>query len=153
MKTLNTTIALLFFSITVFSQNYLVVNNSTTDNIYEKPRLRSIKKAKTIDSFTLEIYNNDDFDYRDFLSDSENSKVSYRIGTQSYTKKEIAKIFRKGARKSENIEEFEAYLNKINPKFVPNISERETEDIFTKFREGTLHAYLDELSEDGVILF
>lgn len=154
MKTIYTTTVTLLFSISLLSQNYVAVNDTGIEtNSYTNKRSEVLSKTESIHNLTLEIYNDLNFDYQDFLEDSENSKTRYRVGNQNYSKKELIKIFRKGARRSENVFEFEKFLEGINPEFVPDISERESDAIYYKFREGTLHAYLDGLSDSGVVLF
>lgn len=154
MKTIYTTIALLFFSIGLQSQNYVAIHTKVVDNnSFDDLKPRVFLKTKSINTLTLEIYNDQSFDYDQFLKDSENSITRYRAGNIIYTKRELIKIFRKGARKSENVLEFEKYLDGINSKIVPAISERESDAIFHKFREGRLHAYLDNLSSSGIVLF
>jgi hypothetical protein len=145
MKTLITTFAIILFTGSLLAQNYVAVNNNVIDTEFKKLPSKSVSKATSVSSFTTEIYGIASFQYRIFLKDAEDSKKYYQIGTEIYTKKELSKVFRKGAKRSENVIEFENYLTDINPIFLKDISKRETADIFTKFREGTLHAYLDSL--------
>ncbi|MDO1501630.1 hypothetical protein Q2T40_15960 [Winogradskyella maritima] len=145
MKTLITTIVTLLLTVTLTAQNYVAVNTSNFETDVRTVSTKKISKTKSVSALTLEIYETSNFEYRTFLKDAEDAKKRYQIGREIYTKKELVKIFRKGARRSENVIEFEEFLTDYNPKFLNNVSERETADIFTKFREGTLHAYLDKL--------
>ena len=147
MKTLIITTAILFFQSILFSQNYIVASNNVDNDRISFTRNRTISNSSVLAymSFTDEVNMDADFEYRDFLRDSKKSKKTYRIGTERYSKEELTKIFRKGARKSENSTDFETYLNAQNPKLVLSLSQNEIETLFQKFREGTFQAYLDSL--------
>ncbi|WP_299130978.1 hypothetical protein [uncultured Winogradskyella sp.] len=145
MKTLITTIVTLLLTVTLTAQNHVAVNTLNYETDVRTVSTKKISEIESVSALTLEIYETSNFEYRNFLKDAEDSHKRYQIGQEIYTKKELVKIFRKGARRSENVIEFEEFLTDYNPKFLNNVSELETVDIFTKFREGTLHAYLDTL--------
>lgn len=150
MKTLITTIATLLLTVNLTAQNYVAVNTSNYETDVRTVSTKKISKTKSVSALTLEIYETSNFEYRTFLKDAEDSKKRYKIGQEVYSKKELVKIFRKGAKRSENVIEFEEFLTDYNPDFLKNVSERESVDIYNKFREGTLHAYLDSLPS-GII--
>ena len=138
----------------VVSQNNVTVNNSGVDtNSSNSMKPKVLLKTPSFHKLIVEIYNAENFDYQDFLATSENSKMSYRVGNHSYSKKELAKVFRKAAKRSETVYEFEDHLNNINPQLILNLSDTKTIAIYRKFREGTFHAYVDELSTSGIVFF
>ncbi len=145
MRTLLTTITFLIFATFSYSQTYIAANTSQLID-YNREYYSNTKPdhARTI-TFTGEILQKTDFNYTRLLEASENATTTYSIGNEIYRKKELLKVFRKGARRSENIAEFKHYLQDRNPKFLDQLSERDTEAIFDTFREGTLHAYIDNL--------
>lgn len=153
MKTLIITSAILFFHVNLVSQNYIIASNTVdvqglhfTKN---KTTLNTLASAYL--SFADEVTTKSNFEYRNFLRDSKKSNRTYLVGNKRYSKEELTKIFRKGARKSEDAKEFEVYLRKENPKLASLISQNEIEVLFHKFREGTLHAYLDSLPSSLIL--
>lgn len=145
MKTLITTFVIILVTSTLFAQDYATVDHSKIDTEYRRTTSKKTINRYSVSKLASEIYETSNFNYRNFLKDAEDSKKRYQIGTETYTKKELVKIFRKGARRSETVVEFEGYLTKINPQFLKGISEREAIDIFNKFRVGTFYAYIDSL--------
>lgn len=145
MKALITIFALILFTSTLFAQDYVAVNNIEIETEYRRKSSKKTTTKSSVSILATEIYETSNFDYRKFLKDAEELKERYRIGSETFTKKELIKLFRKGTRRSETVIEFETYLLNINPQFLKGISKRESVAIFNKFREGTLHAYLDSL--------
>lgn len=104
-----------------------------------------VRKSKDLSSFTLEVIDDDDFKYREFLEKSKSSDDTYTIGKEKYSRKELTKLLRKGGRKSKTIKEFINFLTKENYSLSKELELFELELLYSKFREGTLDKYLNEL--------
>jgi len=141
MKTIILTFALSMTFVTLNAQEYTIVSNylDTNENTTYK---------HSLSNFVSEVFSQETFKYREFLKESAVSKMNYKIGAHVFTKKELAKLMRKGARKSENLEAFENYLNDKNSKFTNYISREDLIQLFLTFRKGTLHQYLDDLASN-----
>lgn len=104
-----------------------------------------VRKNKDLSSFTLEVIDNDEFTYREFLEKSKVSEETYTVGTEKYSRQELTKLLRKGGRKSKSIKQFISFLNKENYNLSKALESFELELLYQKFREGTLDKYLEEL--------
>lgn len=104
-----------------------------------------VRKSKDLSSFTLEVIDDDEFTYRDFLNKSKSSDDTYTIGKEKYSRRELTKLLRKGGRKSTTIKEFIGFLSKENYSLSKELERFELELLYSKFREGTLDKYLNEL--------
>lgn len=148
MKTLITAFTVILFSSMSFAQTHVASHTIEMDTMYKSTSSKNTTKAASVSTLILEIYETSNFNYRTFLKNADASKAVYQINTETYTKKELTKIFRKGAKRNETVVEFEGYLNNMNPDFLKGISEKASVAVFNKFRKGTLHAYLDALPSD-----
>lgn len=148
MRTSIITAAVLFLHINLISQNYLVASNNYGPNElgYNTYHI-TVSDTYNYSSFTYEVIAVEDFEYRQFLREAKVSNKNYGIGEKQYNEVELAKVFRKGARKSENTAEFITFLKKENPNLISNLSEDDLNTLFKQFRTGTFHEYLDDLAE------
>lgn len=139
MKTLYLTLAFLIFAASVNAQKYTMAYNDYSH------KERAISNTSSLSNFKKDVISKEKFAYRDFLKQTKNNKNAIQVGQQTFTKKELTKLLRKSALKADNIEEFENLLNKDNPQFTNDFSNTELQLIYQKFREGSLHKYIDDL--------
>lgn len=132
----------LFLSGSIFSQEK---EGQEMESPMEPITYLQVRKSKDLSSFTLEVIDNDEFDYKDFLSESKMSDDTYEVGAECYTKKELTKFLRKGGRKSKTVRQFLTFLEKENFTLSKQLTSFELELLHDKFREGTLDEYLEEL--------
>ena len=104
-----------------------------------------VRKSKDLSSFTLEIIDNEAFKYRKFLNESKKSNDIYAVGDETYHKKELVKLLRKGGRTSKTVKQFINFLSRENYSLSKELSSVELELLYQKFRDGTLDEYLEEL--------
>lgn len=134
--------ALIVFSISSPAQTYTVAYNQA--NTIDRPTSRNeILSA----NFLREIFQNEDFEYREFLKDSKDSRSKYKYGKKNYSKTELVKLLRKAARKSGNTTEFSEFLDKVNPSFRNYVSDNDLDQLYKKFRKGTFNKYVQDLAD------
>lgn len=136
MKTPYITFFTILLTSTLLSQQYLVSNTSTH---YDG------RHSTSIPSFVVDVIDDTTFNYREFLDKNSDSQSLFRIGSERISKKELTKIFRKGSRKSESVEQFEGYLSNNYPRLSSQLSKMELKLLFEKFSQGTLNRYVNEL--------
>ncbi|WP_344927719.1 hypothetical protein [Aquimarina addita] len=141
MKTIFTTLFILILTNTLISQEgFLAVNENYT---FYKTYDFHTQPSK----FTAEILNTTNFKYKQFLSNAKKSPNTYLIGDQLFSKKALTQFIRKSVLKSENFKEFLQFTRQEYQLLFSDLSESEIELLYIKFRQGTFHKYIDELSE------
>ena len=137
MKTLFITLLSIFITSQTFSQNYIASNENTPTS-----RARS---STSLSSFTIEVIDNDDFSYSQFLAQSKVSKSVYKVNGEQISKKELVKIFRKVSRKSNEQQQFNNYLATTYSSIYSQLTPMELNTLYSKFSETTIANYLSAL--------
>lgn len=142
MKTLFLTLALVVFSVSITAQDYTRVSNTS---LKTEPSTAHIYPPS---KFTTDVMAKERFKYRDFVSKSRKSDENFQIGQKIYTKKQLAQLLRKKARKSVNQNQFIQFMIDENPQFASYFSNEEMVSLYQKFREGTFNKYVNDLASD-----
>ena len=137
MKTLFITLLSIFITSQTFSQNHIASNENTPTS-----RARS---STSLSSFTIEVIDNDDFSYSQFLAQSKVSKSVYKVNGEQISKKELVKIFRKVSRKSNEQQQFNNYLATTYSSIYSQLTPMELNTLYSKFSETTIANYLSAL--------
>ena len=137
MKTLFITLLSILITSQIFSQNYIASNENTPTS-----RARS---STSLSSFTIEVIDNDDFSYSQFLAQSKVSKSVYKVNGEQISKKELVKIFRKVSRKSNEQQQFNNYLATTYSSIYSQLTPMELNTLYSKFSETTIANYLSAL--------
>mgnify|MGYP003109855567 FL=1 len=140
MKYVLSTIALLLISISVIAQNFITVSNSiATDEMVSSP-------SHQISNFMVEVASENEFKYRNFLREAKNSEKIYEVGQDTFTKKELTKLLRRAAMKTNNLNEFKSFLATKNYSIANELSHQDMHSIFHLFRKNSFEKYLDDLA-------
>ena len=137
MKTLFITLLSIFITSQIFSQNYVASNGNTLI-----PKARS---STSLSSFTIEVIDNDDFKYSQYLAQSKTSKSVYKVNGEQISKKELVKIFRKVSRKSNEQQQFNNHLATTYSSIYSQLTPMELNTLYSKFSEKTIANYLSAL--------
>ncbi len=142
MKNLFLTIAIVLYSVSITAQmKFRAYSLSYKKGIESVPENR-------ITSYSTKVISNENFKYRAFLRESRQSNEKFQIGQQHMSEKELTKLLRNCARKSNNPEEFKEYLMDSNPEFSNYFSDKQTQALYSKFKKGTLKQYVTDLIND-----
>lgn len=137
MKTLYTILIIVLFTGISWSQSYLV---STSFKSSSPSRLTT-----SLSSYTIEVIDNTDFNYRNFLNETESSNSLYRVGNMRISKKELTKIFKKSSRQSRDVYEFSMLLNDEYPTLINQLSEMEVTLLYHTFNKDSFKTYISDL--------
>lgn len=135
MKTLYITIVTLLLSSLLLSQEYAYNNYET--KVYSQ--------SNTISSFTVQVLDDTDFQYRSFLKESKDSKAIYRLRSERVSQSDLVKILRKVRKHSETIDQFETILSNEYPRLFNQLDQREISSLYSKFGRGSLSVYTNSL--------
>ncbi|AWH74317.1 hypothetical protein DCS32_09135 [Dokdonia sp. Dokd-P16] len=137
MKTLYITLLSILITSQTFSQDYIASNGN---------KLTSTSRLSTsLSSFTIEVIDDDSFNYTQFLSESKESKSVYRVDGKQISKKELVKIFRKASRKSNEQQEFNKYLATNYSSIYSQLTPMELKTLYSAFSEKRIATYLSSL--------
>lgn len=93
------------------------------------------------------MVNDDTFRYRDAIRKAKKSSQQYEVSGTLISTKELLKIIKKGAHKSDNTEAFVLYLENRGLKFITTFDNQEKLKLYRVFRKYTFNGYLDRLDE------
>jgi len=142
MNNLYITLTLILYSISTTAQmDYRSYEN-----------LRSDEQALSVDnpiiSYTADVLSEENFKYRSFLRSAKESKDTYLIGEENFSKADLTKLLRRTAKRSANSSEFNLNLTNRNAGLTAYFSQSQTDSLYRKFKKATVNMYMVNLANN-----